>query len=146
MPRLYRRKARTDRYKIGRITHNVCNKQGYSINFGLPSLLTEDTLICKKGETYYTWHPKGGNWQFSAKEPDLRSEWERTFDDFSNRVGSAIMMDSDLDEKEDLKNEIEEYRDQLTDNLNNMPDALQESSVLNERIEELDSLIEQLED
>lgn len=135
MPRLYKRKARTDRYQFGRAL-----KSGI-IDRSLPRI-PFDNLICEKGEFYYTWHPKGSPWQFSKTKPDLRSEWEKTIEDFQERV-EQLNEDLDLDRAE-LSCEMEEVRGELQERLNNIPEQLQESSVLNERIEELDSLIEQI--
>lgn len=155
--RIYKRTARTDRWAIG-YTTPAKNKQGFTVNYSLPSANShiQDKLICKKGETYYTWHPKGQPWQYSREYPTLppkpKSEWEEKFEEFQTKV-SEIEFGSDDDNiddeekdtnKSNLISEIEEYRDQLQSRLDNMPQQLQESSVLNERIEELDNLIEQL--
>lgn len=144
MPRLYHRKARTDRYKFGR---KVEVGRTYSSEPSTPIFKTDfsqprvpfDELICKKGEMYYTWHPKGSPWQFSSTKPDLRPEWEKTFSDLQERV-EQLSDDLDLDRAE-LSSEIEEMRDELQSRLDNIPEQLQESSVLNSRIEELDGLI-----
>lgn len=142
MPKLYRRKARTDRYKIG-LSIPSDNRKGFVIDYSQESTSRPDQLICKKGELYYTWHPKGSSWQFSRTKPDLRSEWEKTIEDFQERV-EQLSEDLDLDRAE-LSCEVEEVRDELQERLNNIPEQLQESSVLNERIEELEALIDLIE-
>lgn len=149
MPRLYRRKARTDRYKIGKKVETESVAQGFVRDYSKPNMnafneFELDTLICKKGEMYYTWHPKGSPWQFSSTKPDLRPEWEKTLSDFQERV-EQLSDDLDLDRAE-LSCEIEEMRDELQSRLDNIPEQLQESSVLNSRIEELDGLIFAIEE
>lgn len=149
MPRLYRRKARTDRYKIGKKVETESIAQGFVRDYSKPNMnafneFELDELICKKGEFYYTWHPKGSPWQFSKTKPDLRPEWERTIEEFRHRVCDCI--EGESDERDELLSEIEEMRDELQSRLDNIPEQLQESSVLNERIEELDGLIFDIEE
>lgn len=144
MPRLYHRKARTDRYKFGRSVYDSTIAQGFRIDHSQPKV-PFDVLICKKGEFYYTWHPKGSPWQFSKEKPDLRPEWEKIFSDFQERVDECAESGGDID-RDDLIKEIEEMRDELQSRLDNMPEQLQESSVLNSRIEELDGLIFAIEE
>lgn len=144
---IYKRKAKTDRYQYGHKS-SANNKQKYIIDFSQPSDEKQDTLICKAGEYYYTWHPKGQPWQFSKEYPQLppkeKSEWQEKFDDFSSRVNDCADVEGLEDDADSLKSEIEEYRDELQGRLDNMPYQLQDSSVLNERIQELDALIDQL--
>lgn len=53
---------------------------------------------------------------------------------------------SDLESmRDDRVSDLENLKSECEDNLSNMPDHLQESSVLNERIEGMDSLISDLE-
>lgn len=132
MPKIYRLKARTDRYRIGKkIPFN--NKQGYKVDRTQPCE-NGDALICRKNQYYYAWHPKGCDWQFSIIRPDLRSEWEKIIEDFQSRR-------DDCETDEELLSEIIDLRDELEERLNNIPEPLQESSILNERIEELNELI-----
>jgi hypothetical protein len=46
--------------------------------------------------------------------------------------------------KEKIINDIESYKEELESRLSNMPYQLQENSILNERIEELEDLISEL--
>ena len=149
--RIHHRIARTRLWLKGRRVLST-NKQGFSLNRRFPFSpqegFIEDSVFCEKGEMYYTWHPKGLPWQFSKTRPDLRTEWQITFQDFDNRVSSldaGEMFGEEID-KDELRSEIEEYQSQLQSNLESMPGQLQESSILNERIEELQNLLDQLED
>lgn len=154
MPRLYKRTAKQDIWKKGfRAPAN--NKQGYTVDRSIPASTGDnespDKLLIPKGSVYFTWHPKGADWQYSLTQPDLRSDWEIEITDFTAEVESIKEQEQDYDEdgeweseRDSLKERIEERRDELQTNLDAMPQALQESSVLNERIEALDELIEQL--
>ncbi len=76
MPRLYERVARKEIWRKGQRTKSN-NKQGYSVDRSKPEIDPEtggiiDQLIVEKGQKYYTWHPKGSDWQYSLKKPDLR--------------------------------------------------------------------------
>lgn len=142
MPRIYKRKARKDLYFIGLKTP-AKNKQGFVFDKSKPAD-EFDKIAIHKGEEYYTWHPKGSPWQYSKQEPIFerrKSEWETKFEEFEERVNECRDVEGLEEDWDDLVSEIEEYRDELQERLDNMPYQLQDSSVLNERIEELDSLI-----
>lgn len=94
----------------------------------------------KAGKTYFMWHPKGSPWQYSTERPDLRSAWDIEISDFQERVDQR----GDPDEDESLSEDLSTRRDELQTNLDAMPEQLQESSILNERIEQLDDLINEL--
>lgn len=151
MPRLLKRIARKNLYKIGQRTP-ANNKQGFVLDRSKPNMnesneFEQDELIIEKGEEYYTWHPKGQEWQYSKTKPDLskpKSEWEEKFEDFQERVNLCQDVEGLEEDCDELVSEIEEYRDDLQSRLDNMPQQLQESSVLNERIEELQSLIDSI--
>lgn len=113
------------------------NKQGFTVNRGKPDP-SGDELIVKAGELYYTWHPKGQDWQYSLERPTKRkNEHDEKVDDFRSRF-DELEEDGDKDE---IVSEVEEYTQELRDRLNNMPQQLQESSILNERISELEELL-----
>lgn len=106
-------------------------------------------IIVKKGEPYYWWKFKNRDRQISRVKPSSDklkkygpTEFETNWADYEARKDDA---EYDEDERESLKEAVEEYKGELEDRLNNMPDALQESSVLNEYIEQLDELITELE-
>lgn len=159
MPKIYQRKAKTDRYNIGQKTPAE-NKQGYVIDFSKPNMnafneFELDRLICKKGETYFTWHPKGQPWRFSKERPIFakqKSEWEEKLEEFDNAISDLEYGsdDDNIDEDEQESNKdavrtsIEDYRDELQGRLDNMPQQLQENHILTERISELQELIDSI--
>ncbi len=114
------------------------------------TLLDSDYLVLK-GQSYYWWKFRNRSKQISLTEPTSsqldkygKSEWQEKWEEFENRVNDCANVEGLEDDASDLSSEIEEYRDELQSRLDNMPESLQESSVLNERIEELDGLIDQL--
>lgn len=149
--RLYKRKARHDIYQYGERL-NADNKQGFTRDRSKPTSnphLQDEEVIIRKGQEYYTWHPKGFNWQYSLKKPDLRSDWEKELVELGDEVDNFMKNRMDEEEEETnyddyLRTKIEERKDELQTNLDNMPEQLQESSVLNERIEALQELLDQL--
>lgn len=113
-----------------------------------------DTILIAKGEPYYwckfRYQPKKvSKTPFTSDQLRYgrygKPEWDEKFSDFENRVNDCVDVEGAEDGANSLREEIEEYRDELQERLDNMPEQLQESSVLNERIEELESLISQLE-
>lgn len=153
--RLYQRTARQDIWQVGLKTP-ADNKQGFKRDRSKPAepwmqycSMQHDHLLIKKGQQYFTWHPKGSDWQYSLTRPDLRSAWEKEIEEFQSEVSELEGLDnedkkSNYDSIDDLRTRIEERRDELQTNLDAMPEQLQESSVLNERIEALDELLENL--
>ena len=143
MPRIYKRKARKDLYFIGLKT-SANNKQGFVFDRSKPADQFDRVAICK-GEEYYAWHPKGRPWQYSKEKPVFqkrKSEWEEKCEEFEARKSECYDVEGLEDDWNDLVSEIEEYRDELQSRLDNMPYQLQESSVLNERIEQLEDMLE----
>ena len=67
---------------------------------------------------------------------------ETEFEGKMNEFQSQINSEEDLEE---LLSSIEEYKSELEERLSNMPDALQESSVLNEYIDLLQELYDDVE-
>lgn len=153
MPKVYHRTARSDIYEKGQ-KKKAPNKQGYTIDRCKPCNRA-DKIIIKKGQKYFAWHPKGSDWQYSANKPDLRSAWQIESDDWEDRVTQIEDRISDVDEvhdgsdldndRTDLKEELESRIDELQYSLDNMPEQLQESSILNERIEELNGFNDRLD-
>jgi hypothetical protein len=145
LPKVSKHKARKDLYKIG-FKFSAENKQGYKTDRTRPSTETEDEIIVKGGQEYFAWKRKGQPYSYSITYPQfpiLKSEWEENTERFQESISNAEELDED--EKQELVTEIEEYRDELQSRLDNMPYQLQESSVLNERIEELDNMLSELE-
>lgn len=146
--RVYKRRARKTRFQNGKRTP-AKNKQGFTMNFYEPQD-ANDPVVCRAGETYYTWHPKGQPWQYSTERPVFvkqKTEWEEKYEEFQSRVDEVTGEDwiEASDEQSELQIEIEEYQSELQERLDNMPQQLQDSSVLNERIEELQLLLDQLQ-
>lgn len=107
------------------------------------------TKIISKGDMYYWWKFKNRDKQRSKFKPSVDklkkygpTEFETNIADYENRKEDA---EYDEDEREQLKSDIEEYKEELDSRLNNMPDALQESSVLNEYIEQLEGLLQEID-
>jgi chromosome segregation ATPase len=107
-------------------------------------------IIVKKGEPYYWWKFKNRDRQISKFKPSADklkkygpTEFETNWADYEGRKDEA---EYDEDEREQLKSDIEEYKGELEDKIQNMPEQLQESSVLNEYVEQLDELLGELND
>jgi hypothetical protein len=146
LPKVTKHKARKDLYKVGLKTPAE-NKQGYTVDRKQPSIEVKDEVIVKAGEEYYAWKRKGQPYSYSTTYPTfpvLISEWDEKFGDFGERINECTENEESEDEKQQLLEEIEEYRDELQSRLDRIPYQLQESSVLNERIEMLDDYILQL--
>ncbi len=134
--KIFKRKARQDIYEQG-ITLPARNKQGFITKRCLPKDKS-DKLLIEKGEIYYTWHFKGRPWSVSKEKPNLewpKSEYTLMLEDFEERKSSCSR-----EELETLVSDIESYADELESRLYNMPSQLQDSSILNDRIDELRSL------
>lgn len=67
-----------------------------------------------------------------------RGEYGSNMEDWQIRFTEL----EDEDQKDELVQEIEEFLDQKRDSLDNLPYQLQESHILNEQIEELESFLE----
>lgn len=146
MARLYERTAKKDIWLIGFRTP-ADNKQGYKRDRSIPGSTSDheeqDKRLVKKGQQYYTWHPKGSDWQYSLKRPDMRSAWDKEYADYEDRTNEAC--DSDEEARDEMRTELEEKKQELEDSLERMPEQLQESSILNERIEQMQELLDNLD-
>lgn len=118
------------------------NRLGYRIDRSIPST-PNDKLLVKSGESYYWWKFRNRPKSISLTKPTAdqlrkfsKPEFQEKFEEFESRVDDCY----DSDEKEELKGEIEEYTSELQERLDNMPEQLQESSILNEYIEQLEEL------
>lgn len=143
LPRVRTHKARRNIYKIGKKTP-ADNKQGFHHTRYVPCDETDEVLI-PSGSMYYTWNRKGRPTCYSLTPPEfprLVSEYVEKTEEFQQGMQSV----SNEDERDELVQQVEEFRDELQERLDNMPWQLQESSVLNERIEELDELIGEIND
>lgn len=113
---------------------------------------SDGKVLVAKGESYYHWTLGfRGRKQISKTYPNKRqltqSEHRLRIYDFEDSLnGLTANTAEELSEAiECFVGEISEYKDDLEDRLSNMPDHLQESSILNERIEGLDNAINELE-
>ena len=94
---------------------------------------------------YYTWNRKGKPTCYSLTKPTfprLISEYDENMEKWDiekNEIPSE-------EEKEQLILEIEEFRDEQQEKIDNMPWQLQEDHILTERVEELDALIDEIND
>lgn len=136
------KKARKDIYENG---VSFKNKRGFSTtNLSLPAD-KHDQIVVKKGESYWWWKWRFGTKHISKTEPESsqlsrygKSEWDERMEDFEGRK-------DDFENKDTLLTDIEEYKSELESRLENIPEPLQESSILNERIEELGTLYDEVE-
>lgn len=108
----------------------------------------KDEIVIQKGESYYFWKFRNCAISVSKTEPTFeqllrygKSEWDEKIEEFEKAQEEL----KTVEDRDNLINEIEDYQNDLQERLSNMPDSLQESSVLNERIEELDSLRSEVE-
>ena len=153
--------ARTDIHQYGLKT-TANNKQGFTLDRSKPSTDPDeqpDEVIIPKGSKYWTWGFKYQPKQFSLTEPTSdqlrygrygKNEYSTNIDDYNSRLEilKQFAESGDMDEgdKDSLKTDIEQYKDELQERLDNVPESLQESHVLTERIQELEQLIDEVEE
>lgn len=110
-----------------------------------------------KGQVYYYCEPQrrktGGVRKIRSTSKQFIENWIRNYmsrfrgefasnmDEWRTRLGEL----STQEEKDELYEEVQAFYEEKCDNLSNVPDQLQESHVLNEQIEELDSFMEEIE-
>lgn len=143
LPKVSQHTARRDIYKIGLKTPNH-SKQGFKHTRYLPADENDKVLI-PKGSKYFSWNRKGQPTCYSLTYPifpKLSSEYNDKMDEFNSLKDSL----SSEEKKEELLANIEDYKDELQSRLDNIPDQLQESSILNERIDELEYLHSEIEE
>jgi len=114
----------------------------------------KDNPVAKKGESYYWWRHAFGAKEFSKERPKpsqiTGSPWLSELYSLQEQIEATVY---DFDELETMRDDtvssLEELRDQAQDSLDNMPEHLQETSqsgeMLQERIDELESAISDLE-
>lgn len=153
MPRVHKRKARTDRYKIGLRIDTDKTKSGSRLDKSKPCN-ENDEIFCKKGDTYYTWQMFRSRPSYSLIRPKrqqlTRSAFKCAIYDMEDCV-SDFSSECPEDFTELVQNIIEQaetLRDEQEESKQNMPDNLQESPVaemLQERYDGLDNYINELE-
>lgn len=112
------------------------------------------SLGIKKGQQYWWW-----KFRYSAKivsfvNPGVSvifrlTEYEQTIVELET-TKAEIENEPGEETREEMKLEliekVENFRDEQQEKLNNLPQNFQESSILNERIEEIENLISEIED
>lgn len=151
MPRVYTKVARFDTYKQGAKVP-ADNKKGYRINRSKPRD-ENDTLFCKKGETYYVWSFRYGGTHRSTTRPKpsqlTQSEFLSTVYTWEeNPIDCEQNWEEVQSAVEERIQEIEELRDETQDKLDNMPEQLQYAptgELLQNRIDSLEEMISEYE-
>lgn len=138
------KKARKPIYTEGKATKN---KRGFTVIDRTIPANKKDKILVEVGQSYYWWKWRFGSKNVSLTEPTPdqltrygKSEWDEKMEDYEERKGN---LDSESD-KDDLLEDISEFKEELESRLENIPESLKESSVLNERIEELDTLYDEV--
>jgi hypothetical protein len=110
----------------------------------------------KKGESYWWWKFNFSRIKYISKEKPNRSQLTQSSffstlwaieDGIEKRFAGHICSDDIQNELENLISEIEELKDEVQGNLDNMPYQLQESNtgqLLQERIDELENWVSDL--
>ena len=103
----------------------------------------------RKGETYYYWKFRFGGLHRSKTYPKrsqlTQSGFLSTIYDIEDRL-QALTTDDDLQsEVESAISELEEAQSEAESSLDNMPDNLRDSSMLNERLEAIENMISELQ-
>lgn len=104
----------------------------------------------KKGDSYYWWQFAFGRKQCSKTQPKrsqymTQSSTLGAIYDLEDQLEKMKLDDINPDCLEDIKMEVENLRDECESNRDNMPEQLQDSSVLSEYIDNLDSWLSELE-
>jgi len=141
--------AKNDIYQTGKKIP-ADNKEGFRRDRTQPCN-QDDVVLIPKGSSYFWWKFKYQRKQVSLTKPSERqlvrygkSEWQEKEEEFEGQMNSFRDDNLSRGEIEELQLLIEEYCDELQSRLDNIPYQLQESSVLNERIEILRSMLDEL--
>jgi len=111
----------------------------------------KDNPAVKKGESYYHWTFRYGGKQYSATYPKqsqlTQSPFLSAYYDLQERITKMRELNlEDLEaEKEDLVTEIETLLEEAQDSLENIPEHLQESHMLYERVEQTQEWLDAVE-
>jgi len=164
MPRLnFVKKARKDIYAHGKLITKIhqrgknAGKEYITRDRSQPED-DKDTLIIKKGESYYWWQFAFSSKRISKTRPPqsalTQSEyygwlWDLqdgyTSPDYTDESAFELLQ-NDIDE---LIDQLNEQMEELQDKLDSMPEQLQESSdagmMLQERIDSLENAVNELE-
>lgn len=150
MPKVHKVKARTDRYHRGARVEDPKVKKGYRIDKSKPAD-ENDTLLCKKGETYYWWVFRYGGKRESKSYP---KQSQLTQSDFLQRFYATQESFEHVDAEdlqmriEEAVSELQELADEQREKKDNMPYQLQDGDIgmmLEERADGLDEIVSELE-
>ena len=153
MPRVEKRKARTDIFERGVKVLSSKTKSGFRRDKSQPNP-EGDTKLVEKGQEYYTWSFRFGGTHISLTPPKqsqlTQSPFLSQLYDIQDRLGD-ISGDSPEDlqaERDSIKEDLESLRDETQGSLDNMPEGLQQGDtgqLLEERVNALDSAIDELD-
>lgn len=107
----------------------------------------------ERGDEYFYCHPKGKDKDGKKKKIKMKSrealqswitkyakshmgEFSSNMEDWEHRL--------EIGEVEGLREEVENFLDEKSSNLDNMPESLQEGHILNEQIETLEQFLEDI--
>ena len=111
----------------------------------------KDNPAVKKGQPYYWWEFRYGGKRYSATEPKpyqlTQSPYKAAALQLQERIESMHQVElKDLDDaKEEIVEEIQQMLDEAQDSLDNIPEHLQETHMLYERVEQTQEWIDALE-
>jgi hypothetical protein len=113
-----------------------------------------DTLVVKKGESYYKWKFRYGGVHISKEHPKpsqlTNNPFFQTIYGIQERMKILTPDDSLPQSIEDILSEVETLKDECQERLDSMPEQLQTSSeagnILSERISGLDDFYNELND
>lgn len=129
MPRVHTQVARTDRYRQGAKIEDPKTKSGFRIDKSKPRD-ENDTLFCKKGQTYYWWQFKNGGKNYSVVYPKpsrlTQSEFYTRVYEIQEELSAASASDFQCDEsailsfKEQIVEQVQELLDELEEKESNL--------------------------
>ena len=151
--------ARKDIYTYGKQVEAVHEK---GKNAGKPYIKLDrtqprdekDTILIPKGSGYWTWCFMNGNPHYSLTQPRqsqlTRSEFLSTYYGIQEEIEDWAPENVDEVQEfiDNIKDEVQTLLDDTQERLDNMPEQLQESDtgqMLQERIDECQEIIDQLE-
>lgn len=154
MPRVYKVKARFDRYNKGLRIEDKSLKKGFRIDKSKPAD-ENDTIFCPKGEYYYYFTRYGSSRQETREYPRrsmlTSSNFLSQLYDLQDNISGAYF--ENLEElevwRDELVSSFEELRGECQDSLDNMPDQLQYSEtgeMLQERIDKMEEIVSSLQE
>ena len=154
MPRVYKVKARFDRYTNGLRTLDDKLKKGSRLDKSKPAD-KDDTLFCPAGETYYYFTRYGSSRTETRTYPKRSmltgSSFLAQLYDLGDRIAEATTPEemSGLETwRDELVSDFESLRDECQESLDNMPYQLQEAEtgqMLQERIDKMEEIVSELE-